>query len=143
MDSSKIKALIIVVMALFFALYLGIAAATAQLEAIIWVVGSLFIAICFLLGRHIWILIPATVGMQGGLNFIPGSLAPWHLMTAVVGCFFMLRWLTRQQAFRFRWTGLDWAIVLVALTVLQAFIRNPTGLSVLGGNVAGGKPYII
>ncbi len=143
MDSSKIKALIIVVMALFFALYLGVLAATAQLEALIWVAGSLFIGICFFLGRNIWILIPATLGMKGGLNFIPGSPAPWHLMTAVVGCFFLLRWLTRVQKIHLRWSGMETAIFLVALTVLQAFLRNPTGLLILGGDVAGGKPYFV
>jgi hypothetical protein len=143
MDSSKIKALIIVVLALCFALYLGITAATAQLEALIWVGGGIFITTCFLLGRHIWILIPATLGMRGGLNFIPGSPAPWQLMTAVVGVFFLLRWLTRVQKIHLRWSGMETAIFLVALTILQAFLRNPTGLSILGGDVAGGKPYFV
>jgi len=143
MDSSKIKALIIVVLALFFALYLGIAAATAQTEALIWVGGGLFLATCLLLGKNVWILIPATLGMQGGLNFIPGSPAPWHFMTAVVGIFFLLRWLTRVQKIHLRWSGMETAILLVTLTILQAFLRNPTGLSILGGDFAGGKSYFV
>jgi hypothetical protein len=143
MDSSKIKALIIVVLALFFALYLGVAAASAKLEALIWLSGGLFITICLLLGKNVWILIPATLGMRGGLNFLPGSPAPWQLMTAVVGVFFLLSWLTRVQKIHLRWSGMETAIFLVALTILQAFLRNPTGLSILGGDVAGGKPYFV
>jgi hypothetical protein len=143
MDSSKIKVLVVLILASCLAIYLGLAAATAQLEVVSWVGGAVFLIFCVLLGRHIWILIPATLGMQGSFNFIPGSPAPWHLMTAVVGGFTLLRIATRQQRFQLRWTGMETAILLVALTILQAFIRNPTGLSVLGGDVAGGKPYFV
>jgi hypothetical protein len=143
MDSTKLKALLIVVIALFFALYLGIAAATAQVEVMAWVGGVLFLITCLLLGRHIWILIPATLGMQGGFNFIPGCPATWHIMTVVVAGFTLLRIASRQQRLRFRWTGMETAILLVALTIWQAYLRNPTGLRIMGGDVSGGKPYFI
>lgn len=143
MDSSKIKALIIFFVGLFGALYLGIAVASAQMEVFAWVGGVLFLILCLLLGRHIWILIPATLGMQGNLNFIPGSPAPWHLMTAVAAIFTLLRLATRQQHLQIRCTGMELAILLVALTIFQAFLRNPTGLSILGGDVSGGKPYLV
>jgi hypothetical protein len=143
MDSTKLKAIIVAVLALLFAVYLGIAAATAQTEALLWVGGGLFLTICLVLGRHIWILIPATLGMRGGINFLPGAPEPWHFATLIVGGFFLLRIATRQQKFSFRWTGLDTVVFLVALTILQAFVRNPSGLMVLGGESAGGKPYFI
>jgi hypothetical protein len=38
---------------------------------------------------------------------------------------------------------MDTALFIVALTILQAFIRNPTGLAVFGGDVAGGKAYVV
>jgi hypothetical protein len=143
MDSSKIKALLILFFALCFALYLGVAAATAQIETLLWVGSGLFLTICFLLGRHIWILIPATLGMRGSLNIIPGSPDAWQLMTVIVFTFTILRIATRQQQLFFRWTGMETALLLVAFTILQAYFRNPTGLSILGGDVAGGKPYFI
>ena len=143
MDFNKIKAILVLIIALFGAVFLGISAATAQSTALIWVGGGLFLTLCLVLGRHIWILIPATLGMKGGLNFIPGSPAPWHFMTAVVGIFFLLRWLTRVQKIHLRWSGMETVILLVALSILQAFLRNPTGLSVLGGDFAGGKSYFV
>jgi hypothetical protein len=143
MDSSKIKLILILGLALLFSLYLGVAAATAQLEAVIWVAGGVFLAVCFALGRHVWILIPMTMGMKGGLNFIPGSPTPWQLMTAVVAGILMLRILMRTHRVRYRWTGMDTAVLLVALTILQAFLRNPTGVALLGGDLAGGKPYFV
>jgi hypothetical protein len=58
MDSSKIKALFFGVIAAFAGLYMGISAATAQIEAVAWTVGGITLFVCFLLGRKIWLLIP-------------------------------------------------------------------------------------
>lgn len=143
MDSSKIKVIIVAALALLFSIYLGVSVASAQKEALGWVGGGMFLVICLALGKHIWILIPASLGLRGGLNFLPGSIEPWHIATAVVGGFFTLRILTRQQPINLRWCALDTAVLLVGLTILQAFLRNPTGLLVFGGADAGGKPYLV
>lgn len=143
MDSSKFKLFAILGLAFIFALYLGVAAATAQLEAIAWVVGGIFAAVCLLLGKHVWILIPATLSLRGGINFLPGMIPPWVLMTMVTGAFFCARVALKQQTLTFRWTWMETAILIVGLTILQALVRNPVGLRVLGGDSAGGKPYFI
>ncbi len=143
MDANKIKALVIVVAALFFAVYLGVAAATAQFEALAWIVGALFLTVCFMLGKHVWILIPATLSMRGGLNLLPGQIPVWVFMTMAVAGFFALRVATRRQNITFRWSWMETAILLVGLTIFQAFARNPTGLQALGGDTAGGKPYFL
>jgi hypothetical protein len=141
MDSSKIKTIIIVAVAAFLALYLGIAAATAQKEAVALVGAAVFLTVCLLLGRNIWLLIPATLAMKGNLNFLPGTPAPWHLMTAVAAGFFLLRFATRQQQLTIKWTWMETSLALVAISILQALVRNPVGISALGGSdVAGGKP---
>lgn len=144
MDSSKLKTIVIVTLAAFTALYLGIAAATAQKEAIVWVCSAVFLAICLLLGRNIWLLIPATLSMKGNVNFLPGTPAPWHLMTAVAAGFFLLRIATRRQSLAIKWTWMETSLALVVISILQALARNPVGVSALGGgDVAGGKPYFI
>lgn len=143
MDSSKIKVILVVIFAAFAALYLGIAAATAQMEAIAWVVAALTIVFVLALGKHVWVIIPIALQLGGNFNFIPGSPAPWWGAVAIVGSVFMLRFLMRRHDFQFRFTWLDFAILLQVIAIAQAFIRNPTGLSILGGDVVGGKPYII
>lgn len=143
MDSSKIKTFIIVVAAALFALYLGIAAATAQMEAIAWVAGALGIVFVLALGKHVWVLIPICLQLGGVITFLPGSPSPWWGAVAVVGVIFALRFLLRKNDFQFRFTWLEFAIFLQMVAVAQAFARNPTGLSVLGGELVGGKPYII
>ncbi len=144
MDSQRIKVILVVVFAAFAALYLGIAAATAQREAIAWVVGALTLVIVFALGKHVWILIPMMLPMQGVINAIPGSPAPWWGAMAIVGFIYGLRFLMRRtETMVFRITWLDFAIFLQVIAIAQAYFRNPTGLLILGGEMAGGKPYFI
>lgn len=143
MDSSKLKVILVIVFAAFAALYLGIAAATAQLEAIAWVAGALLVVLVLALGKHVWVLIPISLQLAGNINFIPGSPAPWWGAVGIVGVLFTMRFLLRQHNFQFRLTWLDFALLLQVIAVGQAFVRNPTGISILGGDVVGGKPYII
>ena len=142
MDSSKIKVIIIAVLAAFFALYLGVAAATAQFEAIAWVAGIGCIVLLIALGKHVWCLIPIGLAFAGQVNAVPGSPSPWWLATIAVALMFTIRFLSRKHDFQFRFTWLEFAILLQVIAVAQAFIRNPAGLSILGGDTVGGKPYI-
>ena len=143
MDSRKFKIFAIIAVAMVFAVYLGIAAATAQLEAVAWVAGILGIVLVLALGRQVWTLIPAALGLQGLLNFIPGSPPPWALASAVVATMFAIRFTMRRPDFTWRFTWLDAAVLLQLVAVAQAFVRNPTGLMLLGGDLAGGKTYFV
>jgi hypothetical protein len=144
MDSSKIKAVLIAIVAMFCAIYLGIAAATDKFAAIAWIVGIGGIAILLALGKNVWALIPIALMLSGGINAIPGCPLPWWIATAAAGTMLLLRLLTRKtDTFIFRLTGLDFAIGLQVIAIAQAFVRNPTGLSLLGGATVGGKSYII
>jgi hypothetical protein len=141
MDSSKLKVIIITTLALCCALYLGIAAATAQTEAIAWVVGTLGLVIIHGLGKHVWVLIPISLALLGNISFIPGSPSMWWLVTIACASITTMRFLMRKTDFMIRFTWIDFAILLQVLAVGQAYMRNPTGLAILGGDVIGGKPY--
>jgi hypothetical protein len=142
MDSSKIKAIIIVTLALFAALYLGITAATAQLETIAWVVGALTLAGCLLLGKNIWLLIPFLGSMHLTL-MIPGRPDTMLVAQCLVIGFSVLMLLARKLPFNFRVSETEVWIILLSLCVLQTYVRNPVGISLLGGNQVGGRPYIL
>jgi hypothetical protein len=143
MDSSKLKILAIIVVASFAAIYLGVAAATAQKEAIAWMVGVLGIIFFLALGRNIWVIIPISLALIGNINLIPGSPTPWWMATMAVAAISVMRFLMRKHDLDFRFTWMDFAILLQMLAIGQAFIRNPTGLAFLGGDVVGGRPYVI
>lgn len=142
MDSGKIKAILIAILAVFVALYLGISAATAQLETIAWVLGGGTLVICVLLGRRIWLLIPLFGSMELSLR-IPGQPTTLLLAQVLVLGFAMLLLLMRKLPFRLQLTELEWWLVILTLMILQAYLRNPVGLNILGGGAVGGRPYAI
>lgn len=141
MDSSKLKIILIVTLSAFIALYLGVAAATAQLEAIAWVVGACTLAMLLSLGRHVWAVIPVAAAFAGGITFIPGYPQPWYAATPVVAGFMVMRFLLRSPMFQFRWTWLDTFMVFQIVALWQAYLRNPTGLAIFGGGTLGGRAY--
>ncbi|MES2995310.1 MAG: hypothetical protein V4733_00705 [Verrucomicrobiota bacterium] len=142
MDSQKIKAIIIAILATFAAVYLGISAATAQVEAAAWTLGILTLVICLLLGRRIWLLVP--LGLAFGLSLrLPGQ--PTSLLVAqfLTIFFLILLFLIRRLPFQFRFTELEAWILLLTILMAQAYIRNPVGLNIFGGNTVGGRSYFI
>lgn len=141
-DATKLKLIIVFSVAIFGSLYLGIASATAQVEAVAWVVGGAVLLVCLLLGRHIWALIPVAAAFAGGVTFIPGFPQPWYAVTPLVACLMGMRFLVRSPMFQFNWTWLDTFMVCQALVLYQAYFRNPTGLAVFGGDQLGGRPYL-
>lgn len=144
MDLQRFRVVAIVIIAMIAALYLGIAAATAQVEVLVWVGGATFLVILLALGRHVWILIPLSLGFSGTINLLPGSPVPWAIFGAAAFVMTIGRFLMRKpNEIRFRFTLLDFAVLLQLLAVVQAFVRNPTGLMLLGGDLVGGKSYIV
>ncbi|QJE96961.1 hypothetical protein [Luteolibacter luteus] len=143
MESSQIKALFIIVIASLFAVYLGVAAATAQFEAIAWVSGFMGLAMILALGRNVWLLIPAALSMEGSINALPGSPPVWALAAAITGTMYVARFAMRRPDFNLKLDLIDFAILLQLIVIAQAYTRNPTGLLLLGGAKAGGKAYFI
>jgi hypothetical protein len=141
MDSNKIKALLVLVVALCGAVYLGISAATAQYETVAWVVGISGLIILLSLGRHVWVVIPIAGALSGGLTFLPGFPQPWYVATPLVAGFMMMRFLMRSNMFQFRWTWLDLMMLAQIVALWQSYVRNPTGLALFGGDNYGGRPY--
>ena len=146
MDSQKLKIILVFVLSAFAAVYLGVAAATAQTVAILWVAGILGVVFVLALGKNIWLLIAAGAVLNGGLNFLPGSVPPWWLAMMVTGGIFTLRFaMRRTHEFTWRWNTMDLVILLHIAMLAQAYLRNPAGLSIFGGSdgMVGGKPYVV
>ncbi len=142
MDSNKIKVIIVLIIALFGAVYLGVAAATAQFEAILWVVGGVGLTICLALGKKIWLLIPF-VSAIGLILPLPGSFPTIFITQAVVLGFCTLLFATRRLPLSFRFTELEFWCLLFLFSVFQAYARNPVGLNIFGSANIGGKPYAV
>jgi hypothetical protein len=140
MDSSKIKAIIIAILALFAALYLGIASATAQIETLMWVVGGSSFSICCVLGKRIWMILP----FMGALNLtlmIPGQPSTLLLAHVVFIGFSSMLFLMRKLPSKPAFSELGLWVLLLTICVLQIYLRNPVGLNIIGGGSVGAKPY--
>jgi hypothetical protein len=140
MDSSKIKLIFLGIVAAFAAIYLGVSAATAQFEAVAWVVGSLTVISCMMMGRSIWLLIP----FLGAVNLIlrlPTTPSSLMLAQVLVIGFSLLFFATRKISFRPTLTELEWWMIGLTLMIGQVYIRNPAGVSFAGSDTVGGKAY--
>ena len=142
MDSSKIRALIVATFAIFAAIYLGIAAATSQLEVLICIVSALVIITCLALGRRVWLLIPfmTTLGLVLPL---PGYFSTGIIAQGIVIFFMVFLFLMRRLPCKTRITELEIWCLLLVLCVTQTYLRNPVGVNIFGGATVGGRPYAI
>jgi hypothetical protein len=142
MDSSKIKAIIAAILAVFAALYLGITAATAQFETIAWVLGVVSVSICLLLGARVYLLIPLLTSLALVLP-LPGMFASGFISQAVFIAFATPLFLLRRLPMRIRFTELEFWMLLLFASVAQAYLRNPVGLDIFGSATVGAKPYAV
>lgn len=142
MDSTRIKIILIGFFATFIAIYLGVSAATAHSEAILWVLGVSVLVICLLLGKRIWLLIPLLGAVETTVR-LPGLPTSLVLGQVLVVGFTVLLILMRRLPFRLRMTELEWWALLIAVMVVQVYLRHPVGMNFFGGSSVGGKPYLL
>lgn len=142
MDSNKIKVLLVLVIALSGAVYLGISAATAQFETVAWVLGGITLITCLALGRRIWLLIPFMAAVDTSLR-IPGQPNTLLLAQMLVLGFSTGLFLMRRLPLQVRFSELEILMFLLIAMVAQAYIRNPIGVSLFGSDSVGGKNYVL
>jgi hypothetical protein len=142
MDTNRIKTILILAVATFGALYLGVSAATAQFETIAWIIGGTGLSICLMLGKKIWMIIPFMSVLNLSL-IIPTRPDTGLLSQAIFLGFCTLLFLMRKLPFRIAFTELGFWTALIATCVLQTYIRNPVGLNIIGGESVGAKPYVL
>ncbi len=143
MDSQKIKVILVVIISAFAAVYLGVAAATNQTEALAWIIGGVGIVFVLQLGRNVWLLVPAGLLLQGTVNAFPGSPPVWAFGSLIAFGIFAMRFALRKPDFVLRLDLMDFAVIFNLLAIIQAYLRNPTSLLMFGGELAGGKPYAV
>jgi hypothetical protein len=142
MSSNIIRLTFTILIAGFAAIYLGIAAATAQLEAIAWVAGTSTLALCIWLGRKIYLIIPILTTL-GVVLPLPGFFPLPIIAQILFIIFFVLLFLLRRVPLQLKITRLEIVCFILVLTVVQTYLRNPVGLNLLGSGAVGGRPYFL
>lgn len=142
LNARSIQSIIILVIGVFLAVWLGLSIATNQVETIIQVIAALVLIGCLFLGRKVWLLIPFAAALNIGLR-IPGQPDSLLLAEVLVLGFSLLFFLMRKLPYKFAWTELELWILILTLFVAQVYVRNPVGVNIFGGDTVGGKPYAI
>lgn len=141
-DSRSIFRLFIICGTIIFAAWLGISIITDQIETIIYLIVGATLLACALLGNKIWLLIPFMAALNISLP-IPGKPSSLLIAQAIVLGFTVLLFLMRKLPFQFKFTELEFWVLLVTLCVFQTYVRNPVSISVFGGDSVGGKGYFL
>ena len=139
MGGSKAKSLIIIVLAVLFAFYVGAGFVSDQKQAIgeLLLLGGAFAIIA--LGRNIWLLF-FTLAIPGIVRVGPG-FELWALFVPLAFIVQLARSFFDKPKYTWNFTVLDLGVFLVFLAVAQNFVRNPVSVAFLGGNDVGGKPF--
>jgi hypothetical protein len=139
LNARSIQGIIALIIGTFVAIWLGMALVTNQFETLLKVGGAALLLTAAFLGRRVWLLFIFFTSMNVALYRWAGTV---ELGQAMFIGFSGLLFLMRQLHFRVRFGELElWALLIIAC-IVQAYMRNPVGLSVFGAGNVGGRPYI-
>lgn len=127
------------------AAFLGVFVAPENPLLVLGVCAGAFILLALgRLGRRMWILFPITAGFTGALNFVPGGLTPFQLVSLLLAAM-CLYFLKADSEFRIRlgpW-WIFWPLAVFNLILAYNWIRGrDLGLNLLGSRMVNGKGYI-
>lgn len=132
--------IIVVVIAAVLAVVVGSGLVTSQMMTLMQFAGVGVLALCILLGRRIWLLLPFASSLA--LTFrAPGLPSSLLIAEVLVVGFCVMLFLLRKLPYRLRFTELEILAILLVMFVVQVYARNPVGVSVFGSDMVGGKPY--
>lgn len=123
-------------------LIIGQLAATDQTSALAIGVIIIGLMVFLKLGKSAWLLLPLTHAFSHPVSGLPGGFALRDIVIGLVFAFLCIRWLGSRFRVRFRLGILEAVLIVQFLFVLQVYLRNPAGLSILGSSTVGGRPYI-
>ncbi len=137
-NARSIQGILILVLGTFTAIWLGMALATDQVETLLKVGGAALLLTAVFLGRRIWLLFIFLTSMNIALYRWTGTI---ELGQAVFIGFSVLLFLMRKLHFQLRFGELELWTLLIIGCILQAYMRNPVGMSIFGAGNVGGRPY--
>ena len=141
-DSRSITGIFVFAAVLLVAVFLGVSIVTEQIQTLAYVAAGTTLITCVALGRRIWMIIPFAAALNVTLQ-VPGQPTTLLLAQALFCGFCVLLFLLRKLPFEIQFTELEFWIFLLTLCVGQAYLRNPVGLNIFGGDSVGARPYAI
>lgn len=141
-STNAISKIIVLVIGLSLAILMANLLVTDKFIAFAWLGVAAVLITCIAMGRDIWMLIPLTAAL-GLTLMIPGRPTTLMLGQGMFVGFSVLLFLMRRLPWQFRFSEMDFWLLVLGLCVLQVYMRNPVSISLLGGEQIGGRPYIL
>ena len=142
LNSKSLQGIAVLICGAFLSIWLGLSIVTNQTETILQIIAAAIFIICLALGTKIWLLIPFMAALSVGLR-MPGQPDSLLLGQILFIGFSIPQLLLRKLHLRLALTELEFWIIMLTLIIVQVYMRNPVGINLFGGDVVGGKPYII
>lgn len=141
MHNKSISAFFIIGIAVIASLFLGVNVVNQQTGTLLGIVGIAGMLFCTVIGQKIWLLLLFLLATD--IPLIRGLDTQQLGQMLFIGFSALMFLMRRLRADWGNITESDFWRTVIALVILQAYIRNPVGLNVLGSGSVGGRPYIL
>jgi hypothetical protein len=139
-SSASVRAILIFIAAAALALWLGVSVATDQFDTLFKVLAAVLFITCVLLGRKIWLLLILFTAMN--VPLIRGFGTTEMGQALFIG-FTTILTLMRRQPYKLSFGEKEIWMLLLAASIVQAYVRNPVGLNMFGAGNVGARPYFV
>jgi len=140
-NNNTITTTLVLIVSLALAVVLGSLVVTDQKVALGWVGGAAVVALCLVMGKNIWLLIPFSIYLKLDFPWLPGRFPPSHIAVLLATVMFMMLAAMRRVPIKFRLTPIELIAGLIILCIVQVYLRHPVGLQALGSSSYGARPY--
>jgi hypothetical protein len=140
MNSSTIQAILLFIVAGILALWLGVSVATNQVDTVMKFSAGLLFVVCVFLGRKIWLLMLFFAALN--VPLIRGFATVELGQVLFIG-FSTVIFMLRRLPLKLKFGELELWMVLIALCVVQVYLRHPVGLNMFGAGAVGARPYFM
>lgn len=140
LNSRSIQGIIVFTIAMFLAVWLGMALVTDQTETLLKVAAAVVFFTAVFLGRRVWLLLILFSAMNVVLlrGFGTTDIGQMVFLGFSAALFMM-----RKLRLKLQFGELEFWAMLIILTIIQTYMRNPVGLNLFGAGNVGGRPYIV
>lgn len=139
-NARSIQAIAVLVIGVFLALWLGVALVTDQIQTVARVAGVALLLTCVFLGPRIWLLLLVFMSLQ--VPFIRGFTTAELGQGLFIG-FCIIMFLMRRLPLVLSFDELSLWRIVIALVILQVYVRHPVGLNIFGAGSVGARPYFV
>ncbi len=140
LNSRSIQGIIILALAIFVAIWLGMSIVTDQFETLVQFAAAAVLITAALLGRKVWLLLIFFSALNIVLIRGIGTTDVGQILFLGIS---LALFLMRKLKYQIKIGELEiWTLLIIAC-IVQAYMRNPVGLNIFGAGNVGGRPYIV